>query len=247
MPANNPHDNNAAVLITGAGRNVGAYMAWRFLEADYPVVAHYRRLTDEVEALAAADARIVQGDFDGPTSIQAIAADVRAATPRLRAIIHNASSFAPTAAAADTAAEQFQQFYNVHMLAPFLLNRALADCLIGRAHEPADIVHITDIYADNPAVEYDAYCATKAGLQNLALSAAKRLAPAVKVNVVQPGPIDFQDWHQQEQRQQVLATTPLAQAGGPAAIFIAIQAILDNPFQTGAVIAVDGGRRLGRK
>jgi len=67
----------------------------------------------------------------------------------------------------------------------------------------------------------------------------------VKVKVIQPGPINFQAWHGVEHRQHVLASTPLAQAGGPAAIFTAIQAVLDNPFQTGAVIAVDGGRRLG--
>lgn len=235
-----------AVFITGAGRNIGAYMAWRFLEAGQAVIAHYHNRTDDIEALAAAGVQAVQGSFDDAAAIQAVAADVRATAPRLRAIIHNASAFAPTMDAADASALQLQQFFSVHMLAPFLLNRALVTCLSGSAEQPADIIHITDIYADNPTPEYDAYCATKAGSQNLALSAAKRLAPTIKVNVIQPGPISFQAWHDEGQRARVLQTTPLAQAGGPGAIYTAVRAIMDNPFQTGAVIAVDGGRRLGR-
>src|SRR5699024_8840992 len=121
--------------------------------------------------------------FDSADAIQTTAAAIRAASPRLRAIIHNASSFAPTHAADSAAATQLQAFFNVHMLAPFLLNRALLDCLLNRHGTVSDMIHMADIYADTPAVDYGAYCATKAGLQNLALSAAKRLAPSVKVNV----------------------------------------------------------------
>lgn len=240
------NEDTPAVFITGAGRNIGAHMARCFLEAGHPVVAHYRTPTLESDALAAAGARLVHGDFANAAAIEDVAREVAAVAPSLRAIIHNASAFGRTAETNDTAVEQFQEFYNVQMLAPFLLNRALTVCLAGSAESPADIIHITDIYADNPAIEYDCYCATKAGSQNLALSAAKRLAPKIKVNVIQPGPISFQDWHDASQRERVLQSTPLAQTGNPGAIYTAIRAILDNPFQTGAVIAVDGGRRLGR-
>lgn len=232
------------IFITGAGRNIGAYMARRFVDAGQPVIAHYRRETEHTRELAAAGVPLVQGDFTAAGAIGTVAEAVRAQSPRLRAIIHNASAFAPTADSNADAAAQFQAFFDVHMRAPFLLNRALADCLAGSAEQPADIIHITDIYADNPAFEYDSYCATKAGLQNLAASAAKRLAPEIKVNVIQPGPIDFASWHGADRRRRVRASTPLAQTAGPAAIVTAVQAILDNPFQTGAVIAVDGGRRL---
>lgn len=236
--------NKAAIFITGAGRNTGAYMARRFIDAGYPVVAHYRTPTVQLEALADAGVQLVQGDFTDAGAIEAVAEEVISTVPRLRAIIHNASSFGPTERANKTAAEQFQQYYNVHMLTPFLLNRLLVTHLDANAEIPADIIHITDIYADNPAAEYDSYCATKAGSQNLALSAAKQWAPEIKVNVIQPGPISFQDWHDPAHRARVLQATPLAQTGGPQAIYAAAQAIIDNPFQTGSITAIDGGRRL---
>jgi dihydromonapterin reductase/dihydrofolate reductase len=173
-----------------------------------------------------------------------VAAAVTEMAPRLGGIVHNASAFARTPEDTDAALADFERYWAVHMRAPWLLNRLLAPHLDGTAEHPADIVHITDIYADNPAPDFDIYCATKAGLQNLALSAAKRLAPAVKVNVIQPGPIDFTEWHGAAERQAILAATPLGRLGGPEAVYRALRGILDNDYLTGAVIPVDGGRRL---
>lgn len=234
------------ILVTGAGRNVGAHLARRLLEDGRPVIAHYRTPTDELAALQTAGAVVVQGDLADSASIRATAAAVAEVAPRLGGIVHNASAFARTPEGADAALADFQDYWSVHMLAPWLLNRLLAPRLAGTAEAPADIVHITDIYADNPAPEFDIYCATKAGLQNLALSAAKRLAPAVKVNVIQPGPIDFTAWHGPEEQETILAGTLLGRTGGPEAIYRALRGILDNDYLTGAVIPVDGGRRLGR-
>jgi dihydromonapterin reductase/dihydrofolate reductase len=124
---------------------------------------------------------------------------------------------------------------------------ALAPLLL-RCNAPhADIIHITDIFADNPNYVFDGYCASKAAAQNLALSFAKRLAPKVKVNVIQPGPILFQEWHDPAARAAVLDETLLAAEGGAEAIGLAVEATLANDFQTGAIIAVDGGRRLGQR
>lgn len=235
----------APILVTGAGRNVGAHLARRLIETGRPVIAHYRTITDEVTALREAGVPLVQGDFADAGAVRATAAAVTEAAPRLSGIVHNASAFARTPADTDAAAADFERYWAVHMLAPWLLNRLLAPQLDGSAERPADIVHITDIYVDNPAPAFDLYCATKAGLQNLALSEAKRLAPKVKVNVIQPGPIGFTEWHSPAERDAILAATPLGRLGGPEAIYRALRGILDNDYLTGAVIPVDGGRRLG--
>lgn len=239
-----PHDD-APIVITGANRNVGAYMAHRFLDDDFAVVAHYRTPTAVLDELAARGAILVAGDFADSRTSLAIADTIAAKAPRIRALIHNASAFSPTAHDASEAATQFQTFFEVHMRAPYLLNTKLAARIRG-IDRPGDIVHITDIYADNPATDYDIYCATKAGLQNLAAAFAKRLAPNVKVNTIQPGPITFEDWLDTAQRQAMLAATPMSRTGSPEAIYRAVRALMDNDYQTGAVVAVDGGRRLAR-
>lgn len=233
-----------AVLITGAGRRVGLHLARRMLAHGRPVIAHYRTLTAELAALERDGALVVAADLAGDDGLQHLVATVRDATPSLRAIVHNASSFAATAPVLTDALQQFDLFYAVHMRAPFALNLALADLLASCSERHADIVHVTDIFADNPNPVFDAYCASKAGLQNLTLAFAKRLAPKVKVNAIQPGPILFTPWHDQSARERVLGETLLGEEGGAEAIGLAVEALMANHYQTGAVIAVDGGRRL---
>ncbi|WP_197495800.1 SDR family oxidoreductase [Acidihalobacter yilgarnensis] len=135
------------------------------------------------------------------------------------------------------------------MLAPYLINTGLVELLHAGADandSPTDIVHITDIFALSPKPEFDLYCATKAGLENLSQSFAKRYAPRIKVNCLQPGPILFKDSHTPEMRRRVLAETPLGREGGPEAVYRALRALLDNDYLTGTSIPVDGGRHLAR-
>ncbi|NOZ56164.1 MAG: SDR family oxidoreductase, partial [Calditrichaeota bacterium] len=171
-------------------------------------------------------------------------AEIRAATTSLRAIVHNASAFSETAENLDEDVALFERFFRVHMLAPYVLNRELLDLLRASPQKPADIVHLTDIYAERPNPDFATYCATKAGLANLTRSLAKRYAPDVKVNAIAPGPILFREEHTEENRRAVLSKTPLGVEGGPEAIYLALKAVLDNYYITGAVIPVDGGRSL---
>lgn len=238
---------HAPMLITGANRNVGAALAHALLDDGLPVLAHYRSHTRAIDDLEARGAMLVQADFGQRQHILDFVSRVAGRVPRLCGIIHNASGFQPTAAGLEAAAEQFEAFFAVHMLAPFLITRGLTPALNGTREKPANIIAITDIYSDNPSPEHDIYCATKAGLQNLVLSLARSLAPTTRVNAIQPGPIDFPEGYSEQARQAVLADTPLQRTGGANAIVAAVRAILANDFMTGAVIPVDGGRRLGTK
>lgn len=241
-----PHGSSLAdaVLVTGAGRRVGLHLAQRLHAQNRPVIAHYHTWTEELGELQRRGVLCIAADLATDAGVDHLLTSVRSAVRSLRAVVHNASTFAATAATPAEAARQFDVFYAIHMRTPFVLNMSLADLLGLCTEKRADIVHITDIYADNPNPAFDAYCASKAGLQNLTLSFAKRLAPKIKVNAVQPGPVLFKEWHDTRARQRVLDETLLAEEGGVEAIGIAVEALLANPFQTGAVVAVDGGRRL---
>ncbi|HSI41089.1 MAG TPA: SDR family oxidoreductase [Xanthobacteraceae bacterium] len=233
-----------AVLVTGAGRRVGLHLAERLRAAGHPVIAHYHGESDGIAGLRRAGVPCFQGDLSETEAVTALAGQVQAAALSLRAVIHNASIFETTAQALDAAVAQLERMFAIHVRAPFALNRALTPLLQSCTARHADIVHITDIYADRPNPVFDVYCASKAGLQNLTLSLAQSLAPKVKVNAIQPGPILFKAWHGEAVRAKILAQTPLGEEGGVEAIGLAVEAILANHYQTGAIIAVDGGRRI---
>ena len=119
--------------------------------------------------------------------------------------------------------------------------------LIGEDGEAADIIHITDINVENPTPRFDIYGATKAGLHNMTLALAKKLAPKIKVNAVAPGPVLFTEMHSGEVKQQILAETLLGKEGGAEPVYLAVKSLLNNPFITGSSIPVDGGRRLSKR
>ncbi|PHS71532.1 MAG: short-chain dehydrogenase [Methylophaga sp.] len=236
-----------AILVTGAGRRIGFYIAKRLHQDGHTVIAHYRTHTNEIQVLTDLGINTIQADLVDSTAILQFVAVLKTRCSRYRALIHNASSFAPTAADLTLAAQQYQQFFNIHMMAPFLINQGLQPLLQGEQDHPADIIHITDINVENPTPDFDIYGTSKAGLHNMMLVLAKKFAPNIKVNAVAPGPVLFTEQHSAEVRQQILSETLLAQEGGAEPVYLAIKSLLDNPFITGASIPVDGGRRLSKR
>lgn len=237
---------NNPILVTGAGRRVGFHIASRLQQDGYDVLAHYRSETDDVQKLQQLGITMIQADLQDTNSIMAFIGKLQQLSQSYRGIVHNASAFTPTAEDLVEAAEQYQHFFTVHMLAPYLINQALSAKLTSLGNDPADIIHITDINVENPTPRFDIYGTTKAGLHNLTLALAKKLAPHIKVNSVAPGPVLFTESHSQEVRLKMLAETPLAREGGAEAVYLAIKGLLENPFITGATIPVDGGRRLSK-
>jgi dihydromonapterin reductase/dihydrofolate reductase len=235
-----------AVLVTGAGRRVGNHIALRLHQDGYQVVAHYRTLTDGIQALSDLGIKTIQAEFSSADTIMAFIEQLKACCHSFRALIHNASSFSPTSDDLEDAARQYEQFFYVHMMAPFLINQSLHNRLVGSNNDAADIIHITDINVENPTARFDIYGTTKAGLHNLMLAQAKKFAPSIKVNAIAPGPVMFTELHSDEVKQQILNETLLAKEGGGEPVYLAIKSLLDNPFITGASIPVDGGRRLSK-
>ena len=228
-------------LVTGCGRRLGFYLCEQLVAAGWQVTGSYRSERPELARLRDLGVELVRADFAVEEDVARLVT-VLGAHDDLALIIHNASAFEPQAAEPAAQLVQFEQFYRVHMAAPFQLNRALAPKLAGNPN--ASIIHITDIYIHAPAPQFAAYVATKAGAHSLAMSFARELAPAVRVNTIEPGPILFLDEHGDAWRQQVLARTPLAREGGLEPIWQAVRLLMANDYMTGASIRVDGGRAL---
>ncbi|WP_420939325.1 SDR family oxidoreductase [Aeromonas veronii] len=228
-------------LVTGCGRRLGFYLCEQLVAAGWQVTGSYRSERPELATLAALGVELVQADFGREEDVGKLI-DVLATHQDLTLVIHNASAFEPQATDPAAQLAQFEKFYRVHMAAPFQLNRTLAPQLASNPN--ASIIHITDIYIHAPAPRFASYVATKAGAHSLAMSFARELAPAVRVNTIEPGPILFLDEHDEAWRQQVLAKTPLAREGGLEPIWQAVLLLVGNSYMTGASIKVDGGRAL---
>jgi len=245
--------NNAAhppvVLVTGAGRRVGAEIARTLQAAGANVAIHYRASGADAGALAATlnDARegsaaTFAADLLDIAALPSLVDAVVAHFGRLDALVNNASSFYATkVGAVDTAA--WDDLIGSNLKAPLFLAQAAAPHL---ERSGGCIVNITDIHAERPLKGYPLYCAAKAGLLGLTRALAQELGPRVRVNAVAPGAIEWpqgtEDFPPAE-RAAIIGHSLLKRIGSPVDIAGTVKfLIFDAPYVTGQVINVDGGR-----
>lgn len=233
-------DSSAPILITGAGQRVGLHCAQRLLEDGHRVIFTYRRERPGVQALRDLGAIAVFADFSSEAGILGFIDELKTQTDSLRAIVHNASEW--LAETPDNEAEAFTRMYNIHMLAPYLINLHGGDLL--RRSSPADIIHISDDVTRKGSSKHIAYCATKAGLDSLTLSFAARYAPAIKVNGIAPALLLFNPDDDAPYRAKALAKSALGIEPGSEVIYQSLRYLLDNPYVTGTTLTVNGGRHV---
>lgn len=241
--------NSPVILVTGAARRVGAEIARTLHAAGARVAIHYRNSAAEAEALAAAlnasrpeSAAVFAADLLDVAALAQLVAAVVARFGRLDGLVNNASSFYPTPVG-NVDAASWDDLLGSNLKAPLFLAQAAAPHL---AAAQGCIVNITDIHAERPLKGYPVYCAAKGGLLTLTRSLAADLAPAVRVNAVAPGAIQWPDSGTDfppAEQAEIIRHTLLKRMGSPADIARTVKfLVFDAPYITGQVINVDGGR-----
>jgi len=247
------------VLITGASQRLGLYITEYFLQCGWQVHAVTRHASNALQALNCDALNIYELTDYTPDNTVKFIEQFKKNHSSLDLLINNASIYLPDTMPPPASSLHetptkgvyahletnvfYQKLVFIHMQLPALLMNGLST-LVEKAK--GNLISITDIYTLNPNESYSLYCSTKAGLQNLTLSMAKKLAPNVRANCILPGPIKFLDSHDDQHKTHVMKETLLSFEGGFDPICKTIQFILDNTYITGECIKVDGGRSLIR-
>jgi dihydromonapterin reductase/dihydrofolate reductase len=236
-----------SMLVTGAGRRLGLLTCRHFLNKGFKIIAVTRAMNSELAALTALY----------PTNFEVCECNTYDAGGALRVVqqlgdcsfdilINNASYFVEDTLELEEKVDQYQAFFDVHMLFPMLLSDWFAMPVDPTLHRDRVIINMSDIYSLKPAFEHSLYCSTKAGLDNLTQSLAIKFAPEIRVNSIQPGPLAFLPEHTDEQKTKVIQQTPLGTEGGFEVVLSSFEYIIDNHYLTGSAIKIDGGRSLVR-
>ena len=244
-----PRHDRPVVLITGAGRRVGAVIARTLHAAGYDLALHYRRsaddartLADELEQQRSGSTLLLQAELADIPALPALIEQLLAHYGRLDALVNNASAFYPTPLGTATP-QQWNELFASNAQAPFFLSQAAIPAL-REAH--GGIINMIDIYAERPLAEHPLYCMAKAALAAMTRSLALDLGPDVRVNGIAPGAVMWpSDGKPYTDQQAMLARTPLQRAGAPDDVAGAVLWLLrDATFVTGQIIHIDGGRTL---
>lgn len=236
-----------SALVTGGGTRVGAAIARELVARGYDVLVHYgsnAKGADEVVAGATKLGRraaSVRADLYDRSAIARLAEEASAfCGGALDLLVHGAANFDRAPPEALDAA-LWDRAMALNVTAPYLLTIALAPAL--RAAKGA-VVALACISAERPFKNYVPYSVSKAALVHLVKGLALALAPDVRVNAVSPGTVLPPDDYDAEKVARIAAKIPLEHVGTAEDAARAVAFLAEQPFVTGQVLAVDGGRTL---
>ncbi len=230
------------ILITGASQRLGLAIASNLLEQGFPVVFTYRTPKAGVDDLLTRGAIGVKADFSTQAAIDRAIIDIQAVCNGLRAIIHNASDWAPETTD-ESDGERIARMMAVHATAPYCMNKALKGNLMQSGYL-TDIIHMTDFVQQTGSEKHLAYAASKAALHNLTLSFSRAYAPAIKVNSIAPSLLMFNDNDSDAYRRKAQDKFLLSPAPGADEAVAAVNYLLNSEYITGQTLHLNGGRHL---
>lgn len=245
----NPQADKPMALVTGAARRLGRAIAMGLAAEGYAIGLHYHQSEAEANTLAAEIAAIggesllLAADLTRPAEIDAMFADVAKSGFELRVLVNSAAEMRRATLEEDTPAD-WDATFDLNLRAAWLCARHAFALM--RPHGGV-IINISDAGAGRPWTGYAAYTVSKAALEALTRLQAKQYAPAVRVNGVAPGLILASEDLSEEAWQSLNARLPLQETERCGAVVQTVVFLVQNPYITGEVIAVDGGYRLVRK
>jgi NAD(P)-dependent dehydrogenase (short-subunit alcohol dehydrogenase family) len=233
------------VLVTGGTAGIGEATARAYAAggADVVITGRDEQRGDEiVESLVkdGARARFVRADLARFEDVQQLADEVGP----VDVLINNAGAF-PFGPTHEVDGELFDATYALNVKAPFFLTGAYAPRMA--ANGGGAIVNVTTMVAGFGAPGMALYGSTKAALELLTKAWAAEYGPqGVRVNAIAPGPTRTPGTESMgDGLDQLAATLPLGRPADAdeianAALFLGSD---DASYISGAVLAVDGGRR----
>jgi NAD(P)-dependent dehydrogenase (short-subunit alcohol dehydrogenase family) len=238
-------------VVTGGSRGIGLMIARGLVEAGVRTYVSSRKaeVCDEVaaELSKVGEAVSVPADCSTEEGCRGLAAAVADREPVLHILVNNAGATwgAPLAEHDDAS---WDRVLDLNVKGVFHLTKFLLPLLekAGTADEPARVVNIGSIDGIHvPVLETYSYSASKAAVHQLTRHLARRLAPAITVNAIAPGPFESKMMAAtlEAAGDAIAASAPLKRIGRPddmagTAIFLTSRA---GAYLTGAIIPVDGG------
>ena len=234
-------------MITGAGRGIGEAIARRFV-ADGAKVLIADLREDLLQAVSKSmDPRLVATRTGDVTKLHDVSEMVQETVRfggKIDILVNNAG-IDPSGNIVDLSVEQWKNVIDVNLTGPFLCMKEAIPYMIEQGG--GSIVSIASLAGVRCLPDMPAYCASKAGLIQLALQAALQYGPKnIRSNVVAPGATETAMLRQAvgaDGLKKLGESIPLRRTADPKEITGACSFLAsdDSSFINGAVLLVDGG------
>jgi NAD(P)-dependent dehydrogenase (short-subunit alcohol dehydrogenase family) len=252
-----------AALVTGSSSGIGEAIVRELAKLDFKLVVTGRsapdikRVADECERLSPSRLRPFEiiADLALHQDVERLfKISMEHFNQRLDLLVNNAGLTSPVSLAETSKCyENYERTIAVNLNSACYLSLLAAGPLrrtseLYCANRPTSIVNIASIAAVKPLEDF-AYCVSKCGLAMLSNCLAGKLGPAVRVNCINPGPVETKIIERSGlsvENFKALAeqVTPVGRVGGADEVAHAVVFLADPDragYITGAHLNVDGG------
>ena len=236
------------VMITGAGRGIGAGCAQACAEAGAHVALTARTVSqlEEVGAEVRAQGRkalIFPADVNDLDTLEAFVAATIEEFGRIDTVINNAGGSMP-APFMDTSTEMFEKAFHFNVTTAFSLSQHALPHLLETG---GSIVNISSTMGRIRERGFVAYGTAKAALAHMTRLMAADCAPRVRVNAIAVGSVATSALEivltNEDLRKEMTETTPLRRLGEVQDIAAGVVYLASDAasYITGKILEIDGG------
>lgn len=244
------------LLVTGAGRGIGATVSKMAAQAGYSVAINYARSENAANETAKAcrlfgvEAEVFQADIADPARIALLFDAVVQHFGQLDAVVNNAGMTGPISMLADAADQTIVDTIDLNVTGLILCTKAaIRHMALSRGGHGGAIVNLSSGASTlgSPG-EFTWYAASKGAVDSFTIGIAKEVATdGVRINAVSPGLVDTDLHKSAGQPDRVERMTPQIPIQRPGSLEEMARPILfllsdDASYMTGAILRVTGGR-----
>ncbi len=253
MPIDSP---GRVLLITGAGRGIGAVTASLAAARGYAVCVNYRSNREAAAqvvhdiTMAGGAAVAVPGDVSVEADVVRVFETCDQALGPLTGLVNNAGIVDVKARVDDMDTARLQRMFAINVFGSFLCARqAVRRMSTKHGGRGGAIVNVSSAASriGSPG-EYVDYAASKAAIDAFTIGLSKEVATeGIRVNAVRPGIVRTEihaSGGQPDRIDRIAPLVPMQRAGHPDEIAHAILWLLSDEasYTTGALLDVAGGR-----
>lgn len=250
-----PADRDA-LIVTGAGRGIGAAIARAAARDGWPVVVNYGQSREAAELVAGeivatgGRAVAIEADVADEAAVVAMFDHAEALVGRVGGLVNNAGITGGFSPAAEIDLERVRRMLDVNVVGTILCCReAVRRMSTARGKHGGAIVNISSLVAKTGgAHEWVHYAASKGAINSFTIGLAREVATeGIRVNAVAPGLIES-DLHADNgdpgRPTRMAPSIPMQRSGEPEEIAEGVVWLLSPAasYVTGTILEIGGGR-----
>jgi NAD(P)-dependent dehydrogenase (short-subunit alcohol dehydrogenase family) len=240
------------LLVTGAGRGIGAATARLAAARGFDVAVNYLKDSKSADAVVATvqstgrRAIAVHANMSSEADILRMFEVVDDKLGALTHLVYNTGITGPISRVESIDTKALREILDINVVGAFLCAKAAIARMSTRHGGPGGaMVLLSSAMATlGGAGEYVGYSASKGAIESMTIGLARELAgDGIRVNAVAPGPIAT-DIHPPGRLERITQAVPLARPGTVEEVAESVVFLLSeaSSYTTGAILRVAGGR-----